>query len=121
MVSKKTDPQGWLVLAIVVVIITIVFAWLIVSLWKDANSPNVIQRCNPGLCKFNLLTGVKTCPNPSDTIGIQASSGIERCTSRDHCQVAGFTCAVQPDQSVDCNGVCGSGNSQCRCVSDPTI
>lgn len=114
------DTTGWLILAVVVVVLAIFFAWLIYTLYRDANSADVVQRCSPGLCKFSILTGVKTCPNPGDTLGVRVTAGSEFCTSENYCQNEPFNCAVQLDQSVNCTGVCGPGNDRCRCVRDPT-
>ena len=46
----RTDPAGWAVLAIIVVLFVIIFAWIIVTLMNDANADDVVQRCPVGLC-----------------------------------------------------------------------
>lgn len=117
--SRKAT--GWLALAITVIVLTIIFAWIIVAMIRDSVQDEVIQRCNPGLCKFSTISGIKTCPAVGDPIGIRVNLGAEFCTSRDYCQKPGFTCAVQADQTLLCAGECGPGNPQCRCVADPTV
>lgn len=116
----KADPQGWLVLAITLVVLIAFFAWLYLSVSQDANTGEVIQTCKPGLCAFDIFSGVKKCPAPGQVDGIRISAGAEFCTSRDYCQQGPYTCAIQPDQSWRCDGVCGEGNPQCRCIRDPT-
>lgn len=113
------DYSSWTVLAVIIVLLIIVFGWIIYSIRQDTNSTEVINRCNPGLCAFDILSGIKRCPaNDSEQIGYDV--GIEYCTSRNYCQKTKYTCAVQLDQSIDCSGVCGPGNDQCRCIKNPT-
>ncbi|MFS8159227.1 MAG: hypothetical protein ACMG6E_03265 [Candidatus Roizmanbacteria bacterium] len=116
--QQPVDTSGWLVLAIIVLILVIVFAFIITALVVDANAPKPIQRCPTGLCKFNTTTGIKTCPNFADDTGIAVTVGLEYCTTDDYCQQPGYTCAVQSNQTLDCSGSCGDGNSKCRCVSN---
>jgi len=122
----KTHATGWLVIAIIIIVLAIIFSWLFISMTSDTVGANVVQRCNPSVCKFNTITGQKTCPAPGDTLGIQVELGAEFCSSRDYCQQPGFQCAVQPDQTVLCNGVCNNpagftGNEQCSCTSNPQL
>lgn len=117
---QDVNSGGWLVIALIAIIFTIVLAWIIVALIKDSTGAEVIQRCNPGLCKFSTISGVKTCPTTEEEAqGIRVNLGAEFCTSRDYCQKQNYQCAVQLDQTVLCDGVCGFGNEQCRCVSSP--
>ena len=118
---RPKSTTGWLILAIITVVLAIFFTWLIISLLRDANDTNVIQRCDPGLCKFSTITGIKTCPDVGDTQGIQLDVGLEFCTSEDYCQERNYTCALQLDQSVDCDGVCGPGNGRCRCIANSAV
>jgi hypothetical protein len=117
--AAKANTDGWVVIAAIAIIFAIVLAWIIVALIKDSNSAIVIQRCNPGLCKFSTISGIKTCPASGDPVGVQVNLGAEFCTSRDFCQKENFKCAIQLDQTVLCNGVCGTGNDACRCVRNP--
>ena len=116
-INKKADPQGWIVIALTLIIVVIFFTWLIVTISKDTNPDDVVQRCNPGLCAFDVFTGRKRCPAPGQEQGVRIAPGAEFCTSPDYCQQEPYVCAVQPDQSWRCDGVCGQGNSQCRCIS----
>lgn len=121
---ENPKATGWLVLAITIIILAIIFAWLFIAVQSDTVGATVIQRCEPGVCLFSTVTGIKTCPAPGDTVGIQVQLGAEFCTSRDYCQQPGYQCAVQPDQTVLCNGVCNNpagstGNESCRCVAPP--
>ncbi len=115
--KKETDPSGWFVIALVIVVLTVIFAIVIYLFYVDIKAPQVIQRCNPGLCKFSIFTGVKTCPGVGDPVGVQLLPGTEWCTSANFCQKEGFTCAVQADQSVSCDGICDT--PQCRCIANP--
>ena len=94
--------------------------YILYSIKVDANAPDVINRCSVGLCAFDIITGIKRCPDPGATVGLRIAAGAEKCTTRDYCQPNNFTCAVQLDQTLKCNGVCGTGNEQCRCIADPT-
>lgn len=118
-ISRQKDTSGWLVIALIVIILAIVIGFVIVALFVDANTAITIQRCPLGLCKFDRLTGIKTCPEPTDTKGIIYNTGIELCTTADYCQPDGFTCAVQTDQTLNCNGICGPGNAKCKCIANP--
>lgn len=118
--TRRANPESWLVLAIVVVVLAVFFAWLYVSVSSDTKAPDVVQRCNPGLCAFDVFSGVKRCPVPGQVQGLRVAPGVENCTSANYCQAERYTCAVQPDQSWRCDGVCGPGNEQCRCIADPT-
>ena len=91
--------------------------WMFVLLYRESNAPEVNQRCAPGLCAFSSITGVKRCPTPGSTEGLAIDLGLEFCTTRDYCQNSNYPCAVQPDQTLNCDGVCGEGNEGCRCVS----
>ena len=119
-IKKKPQATGWLVLAIISVVLTIVFAFIIVSMISDSNQPAVTTTCPVGTCKFSTITGIKTCPT-SNTESISVSPGLEFCTTKNYCQKIGFECAVQADQTTLCNGVCGPNNEKCRCVRNPTI
>ena len=118
--KPKTDPQGWLVLAIALVILVIFFCWLFYTLSADSKPAEIIQRCNPGLCAFDIFSGRKRCPPPGQVEGLRIAPGAEFCTSANFCQQEPFTCAIQLDQSWRCDGVCGTGNEECRCIADPT-
>ena len=115
---KKQDPQGWFVICLFAVIIVIMVCIIIYLIELDIKAPIVQQRCNPGVCKFDVFTGVKTCPASGDTVGIQLEEGPEFCTSANYCQHQGYTCAVLADQSLDCTGVCDQ--PLCRCVQNPS-
>jgi hypothetical protein len=116
---RKKDPSGWLVISAFIVLFTIVVCVVIWLIFKDVNSADVVQRCKPGLCKFEIFTGRKTCPNPGDTVGIRLEEGNEYCTSADFCQQERYQCAVQSDQSIDCTGECDT--PKCRCVANPAL
>lgn len=123
-IARKTekapkDYSSWTVLAIILVIIVITFGWIIYSIRQDSNATEVVNQCGPGLCAFDILSGVKRCPS-SDTEQLSFKFGVEYCTSKNYCQKKGYTCAVLPDQSIDCSGVCGPGNDECRCIKNPT-
>lgn len=118
--KKVTDDTGFIVLAILLVFVVFIFMFIFYSIKNDANAPDVINRCGVGLCAFDIITGIKRCPEPGATVGLRIAAGAEKCTTRDYCQSSGFTCAVQLDQSLNCDGVCGPGNEKCRCIADPT-
>ena len=116
--DPTTKGKGWFVVVVVMIILIAFTTWMVVLLFRESNAPLVIQRCNPGLCAFSSITGIKRCP-VDDVQGIEVNLGLEFCTSRDYCQNNNFPCAVQADQSLNCAGVCGAGNEECRCVSVP--
>lgn len=113
------DPTGWVAIGAFAVLMAIVIGVIVYAMYKDIRAPEVIQRCSPGMCKFNVFTGVKTCPNPGDTTGIRLLEGNEYCTSPNFCQQTRFQCAVQADQSIDCTGECDQ--ARCRCVANPEL
>tara|TARA_R110001599_G_scaffold266539_3_gene467333 strand:+ start:10966 stop:11328 length:363 start_codon:yes stop_codon:yes gene_type:complete len=114
----KQKVDGLFVICIASIILTIVVCWVIYNMYIDIRAPEVFQRCVPGVCKFNVFTGVKTCPGNGDTTGIRLIPGAEFCTSANFCQKENFQCAVQANGSISCDGVCDT--PQCRCVGDPT-
>lgn len=124
-VRAPPDPaakgKGWFVIAVVVIILVIFTVWMIVLLSQESNAPIVNQRCSPGLCAFSAITGIKRCPVPSDTQGLIIDLGLEFCTTEDYCQNNNYPCAVQVDQTLNCEGVCGVGNPSCRCVPNPGV
>lgn len=115
----KTDPNAWLVIAIALIIIIIFFAWVIVVVLNDANATIVENTCAPGLCAHDIFLGEKRCPSSSSE-QLVINPAVEKCTTRNFCQARNYTCALQPDQSVNCNGVCGAGNEECRCTRNPS-
>lgn len=115
--EKSKDPTGWLVICVSAIILTIVFCIIAYLLTTDIRAPQVEQRCPVGLCKFSVFTGVKTCPEPGSTVGIQLAQGAEFCTSADYCQQSKYQCAVQADQTLNCDGICDQ--PKCRCVANP--
>ena len=119
--KKQADPQGWMVLAIALIILVIFFAWLFVTLSADTKPAEIIQRCNPGLCAFDIFSGRKRCPAAGQVQGLVITPGLEYCTSENYCQEAPYTCAIQPDQTWRCDGICGDGNERCRCIASPDI
>src|SRR4030042_4687117 len=118
--KPKTEETAWIVLATVVVLVVLTFAFIFWQIRIDAHPAEVINGCNPGLCKFSTLTGIKTCP-PNNTEQVRFQPGAEFCTSKNYCQWRNFTCAVQLDQTLDCAGICGTGNEECRCIEDPSV
>ena len=121
-VKAPPDPslkgKGWAVIAAILVILVIFTIWMIALVFGDTNAPIVNQRCNPGVCAFNTITGIKRCPSNSNTQGLIIDLGLEFCTTRDFCQNNSFPCAVQADQTLNCEGVCDV--IACRCVRDPS-
>lgn len=115
--NVRKDATGWLVICAFAIILAVIFAIIIYLLYQDIRAPDAIQRCNVGMCKFSIITGVKTCPEASSTVGIRVFPGAEFCTSRNYCQHPGYTCAVQADQSVRCDGICDT--AECKCVHPP--
>lgn len=116
--SNNKDTTGWFTICVAVVLATVIFCVIIKLLFIDINAPEVIQRCPVGLCKFNVFTGVKTCPGNGETEGMRVAYGKEYCTSADYCQQKNYQCAVLSDQSLDCDGVCDT--PECRCVAGTT-
>jgi len=117
---KVTDDTAWIVLAAVVVLVVLTFAFIFWQVNIDAHPAEIINVCNPGLCKFSTLSGIKTCP-PNNTDQLRFQPGAEFCTSKNYCQWRNYTCAVQLDQTLNCAGVCGVGNEECRCIQDPSV
>jgi hypothetical protein len=115
--NKNRDPTGWLVICIFAVIITVIFCIIWYQMIVDIRAPQVEQRCPVGLCKFSVFTGIKTCPSPGDTLGVQLAQGSEFCTSADFCQNSNYQCAVLSNQTLNCDGVCDQ--PKCRCVPNP--
>ena len=115
----KNDWTSWLVLATILVVIVVVFGIIIYIVYKDSQAPDVINRCAPGLCAFNTVTGIKRCPDAGDNVGLRIALGFEACTTENYCQAQGFTCAVQLDQTLNCEGECGPNNDRCRCIANP--
>jgi hypothetical protein len=115
---RKEDPQGWFVICLFAIMVVIIVCAVIYLIELDIKAPIVQQRCNPGVCKFDVFTGVKTCPAAGDTTGIQLEEGPEFCTSADYCQHPGYSCAVLADQTLNCDGTCDV--TMCRCVQDPS-
>lgn len=122
-VFAEPDPtakqKGQLVIALITIIFIIVLAYIIVTLYKEWKAPIVIQRCPVGVCAFDIITGIKRCPPVDSTKGIEVKYGVELCTSANYCQNLSYPCALLPDQTLDCFGVCGPNNDQCRCVKSP--
>ncbi len=119
-IKPEKDVTSWIVLASIIVVLVLVFSFIIYLIRKDTNFTEVINQCDAGLCAFNTTTGIKNCPS-SNTGNVSFTPEAEFCTSRNYCQSKNYTCAVQSDQTLDCSGVCGTGNDQCRCIKDPTI
>lgn len=119
--DPSIKAKGWTVIAIVLVVLVAFTVWMIVLLYTEKNAPIVNQRCNPGLCAFSAITGIKRCPTAGDTQGLSINLGMEFCTTKDYCQNNNYPCAVQLDQSLDCTGVCGVSNPACRCVPNPGV
>lgn len=115
-IERGRDPTGWVVICLSAIILAIIFAIIIYLIYRDINSPQVIQRCNPGLCKVNKSTGFRSCPAVGSTVGIVVTPGAEICTSRSYCNNPGFTCAVNQDQTLNCEGVCDV--SGCKCIAN---
>ena len=115
---RKQDSTAWLTIAVFAVLLAIIFAVVIYSFYRDIKAPQVITRCAPGMCKFSVYTGVKTCPGDGDTEGVQILEGTEFCTTADYCQNQQYPCAVQANQQLNCAGVCDT--PQCRCVANPS-
>lgn len=116
--KQRKDPTGWLVVCIFAILLTVFFCIIVYLMIVDIRAPQVEQRCPVGLCKFSVFTGVKTCPAPGDTVGVQLSQGSEYCTSADYCQQSKYQCAVLADQTLNCDGVCDQ--PKCRCVANPS-
>lgn len=116
---KAKDPTGWVTIGIYAVLMAIIIAAVMYALYRDIKAPQVVQRCVPGLCKFNVFSGVKTCPNPGDTVGVQLLEGNEFCTSANYCQQPKYQCAVNLDQTLNCDGECD--HPDCRCVANPAL
>ena len=122
-IRASPDPsakgKGWAVIAIMVVILVAFTVWMIVLLYREQNAPIVNQRCNIGVCAFSAITGIKRCPPTGDTEGLIIDLGMEFCTTEDYCQNKDFPCAVQADQTLNCEGVCNIPT--CRCVANPGL
>lgn len=117
--AKKEEYSilPFIIISIFVIIVAIILSIAIYNYYKRIRQNTVTFRCNPGLCKFDLFTGIKTCPNTGDTQGLEVVVGLEGCTSADFCQFNPNRCALLPDQTLDCSGICGPGNSECRCIN----
>lgn len=102
---------------------------IIVSIWlasqlpdvdqpepEDPESPGNIFTCEEGDCKFDLLTGVKTCPTSDEEIEFDPTK--EGCTPPEYCVYSQWTNALQPDGSTDGYGRCQPGD-QCACLRAP--
>jgi len=116
--EKNRDPTGWLVICVAAISLAIIFAIIFYLMYSDINAPVVVQRCNPGLCKFNVTTGIKTCPGVGDTVGVEVTPGLEACSSKSYCNEPDHPCALLSNQTLDCSGVCDIAG--CRCVKTPT-
>jgi len=102
---------------------------IVVSIWLASQLPDVVApvdpaapptptifTCDPGDCKFSLLTGVKVCPSGQEAIAFEPTS--EGCTAPFFCTFSQWTNAVQPDGSTDAYGRCQAGD-KCTCLRTP--
>lgn len=118
--ERKTpqDNNGLIIVVIIIVIFVIIGAIIVYAVFHPINSLGS-GLCETSLCAVNITTGVKRCPaNSSDSITYNIA--LEECTSQNYCQGKKTPCAVLQNGSLNCTGVCGSGNEGCRCVKSPT-
>jgi len=113
---QPKDNSLYIIIIVIVVILVIVAAIIIYNVFRPGS--NTIGRCEPGLCVVDLGTGEKRCPD-TDTEQLTYNIVFEDCTSSNYCQSLKAKCAVLGGGILDCDGVCGPGNEQCRCVKRP--
>lgn len=115
----QRDNTIFIIIMIVLVAISAAVAFVI-YIAKRSAATTTSGRCEPGLCKFNLLTGVKTCP-ASNTEQVLYNIALEGCSSRNYCQDPKYSNAVLTSGLLNPDGVCNPngipGNEACSCVS----
>jgi hypothetical protein len=115
--KPEKSNAGLIITLIIITIMAIVIAVIIYQVFKVRNT-RTIARCEHGLCVINLLTGEKR-GKDSETERLAYLQGTEDCTSKSYCQSNRAPCAVLAGGVLDCDGVCGPGNPQCRCEKSP--
>jgi hypothetical protein len=113
----KRDNSWITIMIIVIIILVIALAINIYAIFRP-QSQLASASCSPGLCAVNFATGDKRCPSTATGV-VQFNQGFEDCTSANYCQSSKAPCAVLQDGSLNCNGVCGANNTQCRCAAKP--
>ncbi len=113
----KRDNTVLIIIIIIIIILAIAVAIVVYAVRRPV-STTTTGRCEPGLCVVNLGTGLKTCPT-SDSEQLLYDIVFEVCTSRSYCQDSKAPCAVLAGGILNCDGLCGIGNPQCRCIPRP--
>jgi|SRR5579885_130730 len=111
----KKDNSAIIIIIIIIVILVIVLAVNAYAIFRPQSSLGAGQ-CEVGLCAVSFATGVKRCPSTA-TGQVQYNIGFEDCTSANYCQSPKAPCAVLKNGTLDCTGVCGTGNPQCNCYA----
>lgn len=113
----KKENAWFIIILISLVVIAIVVGIVIYAIYRP-ESTAIIGRCEPGLCVVNIASGRKTCP-ASTTERLEYDIVFETCSSASYCQAPEVPCAVLANGTLDCDGICGSGNSECNCNPRP--
>lgn len=97
--------------------ILILFMIILILYWirSAPNSVTNTLQCGPGECLTNIYNGIKTCPEPGQTIS--GDPAINVCNPASGCALGRTPFAVQPDGSTSVSGQCAG--DICRCVSKP--
>ncbi len=108
--------QNSLTTAVIVIAIIIIFVfivWLMILVFSDT-PPATLAPCLPDKCATNIISGVKRCPPPGESINY--NTDIEVCNSRFVCDSSITPLAQQLDGSTSTTGVCPK-NVECRCLT----
>lgn len=113
----QRDRSIYIIILIVVIVIFAITALVVYLAYRDANAV-LVTRCEPGLCVVNLTTGEKRCP-ATLTDQLTYDQVFEDCTSGNYCQSDRAPCSILANGTLNCRGVCGTGNTLCRCQKAP--
>jgi len=101
------------IIVLTVVIIGSFIIYLLILVFNDV-PPATIAECLPDRCATNIVSGVKRCPPPGESITY--NTDIEVCNSRFVCDSSVTPLAVQLDGSTNIDGICPN-DVECRCLT----
>jgi len=113
--KDKTSEYIILIVAIFLIILT----WTLILYFTQGKSSTTVkayETCPSGECPTNIRTGEKRCP-VNLSAPIQYDPINEVCNPPDTCTANQTPYALQLDGSSNVNGLCGTGNKNCRCVN----
>lgn len=99
--------------------ILILLGWCLILYHYTYSESVTIIPCNPGECPTNITTGQKRCPLSTE-ITLSIDPRTEVCNPPTACTNSRTPYAVNPDNSININGLC-EDNEMCRCVNSEQI